>query len=249
MADALHYANPPRRSARRGGIRSVAEFRNGGNRLALGGSVQFTSPGCGVAVGEVALCYPSPATTQAPKARSGVSTLDSIGPIFGAYAGVECFLDGLDYEANARELLANGEDRVIEEGLNDWLATATSDGTLATITAAVAAADNLADKEYPGLPVLVMNRGDAAQAFADGVLDADAEGNLWTGNGTPVLSSSSITAGKVYATGSITVLETVVGTFRTQILAENREFAIAEKVFAILVDCEYAASYTVDATP
>lgn len=246
MADATHYLDvPPRRSPRRGGIRSVAEFRSGSNRMGLGGIIEYTSPGCGLAVGDVELCYPSPADPQAEKTRSGIDTLEGIGPVFGIYAGIECYLDGSDFEADARRLLEQGADRAVETALNTWLQAQTAEPAVATLAAAIAAAENEADGSYPGLPVLVMNRADAQLAFTDRALEGDGTGNLWTASGTPVLASASIAANTVSATGGITVLEGAVITSRADRLELNKEYAIAEQVFGIAVDCGYVVRYTV----
>jgi len=246
MADATHFVEAPRRSPRRGGIRSVAEFRAAENRFGLGGVVEYTSPGCGLAVGQVELCYPSPADPQAEKARSDISTLEGIGPIFGVYAGVECWLGGSDFEADARRLLADGADRAVEVALVNWINTDTPSLTVPdSFAEAVAASDDWADQHYVGLPVLVMNRGDAVRAHADRALDNDGTGMLWTPNGTPVLASAAVPAGKIASVGGITVLEGAVTTAITQQWELNREFAIAEQVFAILVDCNYLETWTV----
>lgn len=246
MADATHYLDaPPRRSPRRGGIRSVAEFRAAPNRFGLGGVIEYTSPGCGMAVGDVELCYPSPAAAQAEKTRSGIDTLSGIGPVFGIYAGVECYLDGSDFESDARRLLEMGADRAVEAALDTWLQGNAAEGSATSLVEAIALAENLADGEYPGLPVLVLNRGDAQRAFTARALEGDGTGNLWTASGTPVLASERITVNTVTATGGITVLEGSVTTSRADRLELNKEFAIAEQVFGIAVDCEYAARYTV----
>lgn len=248
MADVTHYMpEPPRRAPRRGGIRSVAEFRNADSRLALGGVVEFTSPGCQVAVGDAVLCYPG--GTQTDKDRDGIHTLAGIGPAFGAYAGVECWLGGDDYEASARRLLEQGEDRAIEEALATWIAASTASTPVTTISDAIAAVENEADAEYVGLPVIVMNRGDAVSAVQEGVLNGDKEGNLWTANGTPVLASAKFPAGEVAVTGGITVLVGEVGSYRTQQLELNREFAIAERAYALIVDCEYVARVAIEEAP
>lgn len=248
MADATHYLDtPPRRSPRRGGIRSVAEFRAASNRLGLGGIVEYTSPGCGLAVGDIELCYPSPASPQADKVRSGIDTLQGIGPVFGIYAGVECYLDGSDFDADARRLLEQGADRAVEAALNAWLQAQTEEASVSTLAAAIAEAENEADGNYPGLPTLILNRGDAQLAFTERALEGDGAGNLWTASGTPVLASANITAGTVTATGGITVLEGAVISSRADRLELNKEFAIAEQVFAIVVDCGYVARYEITA--
>ncbi len=247
MADATHYVEPPRRLPRRGGIRSVAEFRAAENRFGLGGVVEYTSPGCGIAVGEVELCYPSPMGTQAEKATSDISTLEGIAPIFGVYAGVECWLGGSDFEADARRLLAQGADRAIEAALNNWVQADSPADAIVGWAEGVAAADNWADQHYVGLPTLLMNRGDAVLAYAADALDADGTGLMWTPNGTPVLASAAFTAGTIASVGGLTVLEGAVSSFQTERLTLNKEFAIAEQVFAILVDCNYLETWDVSA--
>ncbi len=246
MADATHYVPvAPRRSPRRGGIRSVAEFRAADSRLGLGGIVEFTSPGCGIAVGDIELCYPSPADPQAEKTRAGIDTLAGIGPVFGVYAGVECWLGGSDYEADARRLLEQGADRAIEAAINTWVQADTVAGDVDSFVEAIAAADNTADGAYPGLPTILMNRGDAVRAFAADILEGDGTGALWTPNGTPVAASAAFDAGTVAVTGGITVLEGVVTSHIAQQYELNREYAIAEQVFAVLVDCNYLETWTV----
>lgn len=245
MADATHYVDPPRRSPRRGGIRSVAEFRSAENRLGLGGIVEFTSPGCGIAVGDIELCYPSPADPQAEKTRSGIDTLEGVGPVFGIYAGVECYLGGSDFEGDASRLLDGGADRAIEKVLDDWVTAATATATVASFVEAVALADNTADGEYVGLPVLLVNRGDAVRARAARALEDDGTGLLWTANGTPVIASSAFTAGTVAVTGGLTVLTGPRLVNRIQNWTMNTEYAIAEQVNAILVDCNYIDKWTV----
>lgn len=245
MADATHYVEPPRRSPRRGGIRTVAEFRDPGNRFGLGGIVEYTSPGCGTAVGDVELCYPSPMGTQAEKVRDGINTLGGVGPVFGIYAGVECWYGGSDFEADARRLLAQGSDRAIEAALNTWVQAATPETASASISEAIAAAENAADDEYVGLPTLVINRGDAQLAFAAGALEGDGTGNLWTASGTPVLASAEVTAGEVASVGGITVLEGSPVSYLADRLEVNKQFAIAEQVIALIVDCNYVTVHPV----
>jgi hypothetical protein len=246
MAEATHYVDPPRRLPRRGGIRSVAEFRDGGNRLGLGGLIEFTSPGCQIAVGDARLCYPVAAPAQAEKTRSGIDTLGGIGTLFGAYAGVECWMAGDDYDAIALRLLEQGEDRAIEAALDTWL-MADTPVAATSLAEAIAAAEDHADATYVGLPVLVMNRGDAVRAKTAGALEDDKKGGLWTPNGTPVLASASITAGNVSVTGGITVIHTEYGSQRVQDWQYNKEYAIAERVYGLIVDCEFVARYNITA--
>lgn len=248
MADPTFPVEAPTRAPRRGGIRSIAEFRTE-NRIGLGGTLVYVSPGCSMVVGEVVLCYPSPAPEQAEKTRDGIDHNDSVVSAFGGYYGVECWLDGEDYETAAREGLDRGEDRHIETALNAWLTAIAATDTPASFVEAIALAEDNADSNYPGAPIIVMNRGDAVRAAAEDALDYDRDGNLWTPNGTRVLSSGSITAGSVSVVGALTVYHTDVNVNRTTDHVLNKEFAIAERVYSILVDCNLAARYAVTPTP
>lgn len=245
MADASYYVDAPRRSPRRGGIRTVAEFRTAEDRLGMGGVVEYTSPGCQIAVGEVALCYPSPADAQDPKLRDGIHTLEGIAPVAGIYAGVECFLGGSDFEADALRLLEGGSDRAIEKGLQTFLATQTP-VEIGGVNNAILFAETDADRNYVGLPVIVMNRGDAGYALAQRFIEGDGTGNLWTGNGTPVLATSQMPSNSLAVLGGLTVLLTNPTVNRVQNYTLNTEYAIAEQVFAILVDCNYVKTYSAD---
>jgi hypothetical protein len=248
MADPTFPVEPPTRTPRRGGIRSVAEFRQE-NRIGLGGTLVYVSPGCSLAVETAQLCYPSPATPQAEKTYDGIETLDAVVSAFGGYYGVECWLDGEDYATAAREGLERGEDRLIESALNLWFTALPSSGAPATFTEAIALAEENADDNYPGAPIIVMNRGDAVKAAAEDALDFDREGNLWTPNGTRVLSSGRITANSVGVLGALTIVHTDVTVTNAPVLVDNKEFAIAERVYSILVDCNLAARYVVTPAP
>lgn len=244
MADPVLPVEAPTRAPRRGGLRSVAEFRTE-NRMGLGGKLVYVSPGCSLAVGSAVLCYPSPAADQTEKTRDGITQLESIATAFGGYFGVECWLDGDDYETAARDGLERGEDRLVEAGLNTWLQAATSSGTPETFTAAIALLENKADTTYPGAPILVMNRGDVVKAAAEGALWYDQDGNVWTPNGTRVLSSGKIASNSVSVIGALTVYQTDISVNRTQDLTFNKEYAIAERAYGLLVDCNFVSRYVV----
>lgn len=247
MASPRVYVEPPTRQPRRGGIKTVAEFIET-PRIGTGAGLEYTAAECGFPVDDVALCYPLGGPGQTEKTPGGISTLTGNGPVFGLYAGVECTLDSdNDFEARATEKLNYGEDRGIEKRLNDWANSVTASGTLSggDVIEALARAEAKADEEYPGAPILLVNRGDAIRI---GGLNFDREnGILRTKNGTLILSSSKFTPNSVTAVGAIAVHHTSVEVHRTVAPTNNTELAIAERVYAILVDCGYAARYTVSA--
>lgn len=244
MADATHFVQAPTRAPRRGGIRSVAEFRSA-DRLGLGGIMEFIATPCSIVVGSVELCYPSPADPQFEKLREGVVTTQ--GPaVFGLYYGVECWLDGADYPTEALAGLELSEDRGIEAALAAYIGTAGIQGTGTDFTSLIAQAENIADQVYGGRPTITMNRGDAVRAHAERALNGDREGNLWTPNGSPVLASSAFPAGEVDAVGAITVYhgEAVVNSTTDHIY--NKEYAIAENVYGLIVDCNRRIRFIID---
>lgn len=245
MASPTVYLDAPARSPRRGGIKTIAEFRENA-RVGTGAQVEFTSPGCDFPVDDIALCYPTGGNPQNEKDRFGYTTLNSVGENFGLYAAVECFAGGdNDFDAMARSLLEQGEDRGIEKRLNDWLTTLTAEATVTggDLLEAVARAEDEADDSYLGEPIIVVNRGDLLRI---GSLNFEWDGNvLRTKNGTRVLSSGQITAGSVSAIGSVGVIHTPITTTGVVTPTTNRELAIAERVYSLIVDCEFGIRYDV----
>lgn len=245
MADPTLYVEPPARTPRRGGISEHAEFRED-SRIGLGAIPEFTSAGCAFPVDDVRLCYPSGGDAQNTKEPDGIETIDAaVGP-FGLYSGVECWLDGGDdFLDRAVSALEQGQDRGIEKRLNTWLQTLT--GTAATnFLDAVARAEEFADDNYLGAPLLVLNRGDAVRAKQAGALDhIGPDGLIVTANGTRVLASGAVTPGSVSTVGALTVLHTGIVSGWAPTVTSNTQLAMAERVYSILVDCDFAARFTV----
>lgn len=245
MANPTLYVEPPARAPRRGGISEVAEFRTDA-RIGLGAIPEFTSAGCDFPVDDVRLCYPTDADPQAPKVPDGIDTLAATVDPFGLYAGIECWLDGGDdFLDRARNTLEQGQDRGIEKRLDTYLATLT-DVDATSLTEAIADADNYADANYLGAPILLLNRGDAVRAKSVNALDQiGPEGTLVTANGTRVLSSSQFAEGSVSIVGALTVLHTGIEAHWAPTVKSNTQLAMAERVYSILVDCDFAARFTV----
>lgn len=241
MADHVIPIEAPARSQRLGGIRTVAEFQTA-SRLGIGGELEFVSPGCDFPVDDIVLCYPAGGDPQAEKTNTGIDTLNGIVSPFGLYAGVQCYLGGGDFEAQARSLLEQGADRGIEKRLNDYFQTLTGVAA-ADFTEALASAEDYADVNYLGRPIIWVNRGDAIRA---GKLKNDqASGEMYTANGTPVVSSGQVTAGTLAVTGSVAVHQTEILVSRAPQVTVNREMAIAEQIIAVALDCEFARLYEI----
>lgn len=245
MADPTLYVEPPARTPRRGGISEFAEFRED-SRIALGALPEFTSAGCAFPVDDVRLCYPSGGADQNTKTPDGIDTIEAaVGP-FGLYSGVECWLDGGDdFLDRARAALEQGQDRGIEKRLDTWLKTLAAT-TATNFLDAVAKAEEYADDNYLGAPLLILNRGDAVRAKQQGALDhIGPDGLIVTANGTRVLASGAVTPGTVGVVGALTVLHTEIISGYAPTVTSNTQLALAERAYSILVDCDFAARFTV----
>jgi hypothetical protein len=247
MAEPTFRGEAPRRRERLGGLFAVADVRDGGMRLINGANLQYDQNGCGTVHEQPFACW-GEVVADAEKQRDGVESGTGVVPAFGLYAGVECFAGPHDseYEPRARGVLEWWESRGVEGKLNGWLGGAT-DSAASDLVAAIAAADNHADDTYIGLPIIHLNRADAEVAFKEGALRADERGNLTTGHGTPVAASARYTAGVVAVTGDVTVLRSGMEAHRSIRPELNKTMAIAERGYAIAVDCDYRAKFTVTA--
>lgn len=166
-------------------------------------------------------------------------------PPFGGYIGVECTMHpDNDFEGRARAALELAQGRYLEEVLWGWLSGGTAITTANTLVKAIAQADNHADANYLGQPIMHLNRGDADEAFAAGALTRQ-DGKLVTANGTEVVASHEYTAGTVAISGDITVEQSAIVTAPAVDYNHNTEMWIAERVWSVLVDCDYRAEFTV----
>ena len=242
MATPAERVASPRRRPRKGGIGSVADFRSN-DRLGRAGTLQFDADVCSPVVGAVQLCFGPDVDAQDKVGTQGFSSGAPALLPFGGYIGVECFIHpDNDYDARARAALELAQDRFIEEQLWAWLNAAPSTAA-ADLKAAVSAADDFADENYIGLPVIHVNRGDVVGLGLDP--NPVDDGKLWTKNGTPVIASSKYAAGTVVVTGDVTVEQSAIVTAPAIEYGRNLEMAIAERVWSVLVDCDFRHKFTV----
>lgn len=195
----------------------------------------------------------TPGVPPAPLTGDETAQYTTIGDPFARYAGVQCFIGGdkdESFESQARRKFEGLEDRAVEAVLADWAGDAPSPGTATSIAAAVGVAEEHADMNYVGQPVLIMSRLAADLAFAARVLTRE-NGRLVSPNGTPVLASGVIVAGDepdlIAIIGQPEVWATRVMTHQAPDLATNIDLAIAMRLFAIGVDCGYRYAVTVTA--
>lgn len=220
-------------------IEPVDEFTGEGHILiSVDGAVSYQD----APSGEGEFTY---AVAAEPKYGDGVSQYTTIGDPFARYAGVECYLGGDSvgdtYERQAQTLLEQGEDRAVESELWNWAADAASPGTAADIAAAIAAVEEQADVAYVGAPVILLSRRAAVLADEAGVLHRDGD-RLVTTNGNYVLATGTAPADEeltVIATGAIAVYATTTVAVTAIEHEENLAMAIAERVYAVGVDCDF----------
>ncbi len=239
MAEPRVFVSPPQRQPRRGGIKSVVDNFITTQRLGAAGAVEWVSEGCGLPQIAPGLCYQANAPTG-DKTFEGIEV--GTGPIFALYAGVECFLGpNQDYDRRASALLDAGEDRGVEEALWEWATTTV--GTAAPGTTwpqSIGALEEEADQYYVGMPVIMMARNDAVAARAARAIFGDEEGNLWTANGTPVIASATASSNHAVIIGFPTVYASGSSVIQTTDHTLNKAMAIAERIYAIAVDCAFA---------
>lgn len=231
MADPTIYVESLERRPRKGGIKTLGPFRTL-PRLGAAKHIEWDQADCGFPVPAPGLCWGFQPDEDEKETRGYDRNQ---GPeIFGLYMGVECWLGQGDYEAEARAVLEGAEHLPVEEKLVSWAAANATPGG-----AGLAGLENAADANYPGEPVILMNRGDALRAAADGTVEFDREGNIWTANGTRVVATSAVPAGIAYALGSVTIFATPITAARAVNPTVNREMAIAERIYGIAVDCSF----------
>lgn len=252
MAAPTSFAPAPVRTPRVGGLSSVVGPYRDNPRLGVGGRVQFDPEQCGVTFGAVALCYNEGDPAQEEKTGAGIGAGLSISDNFGGYTGVQCYLNGEieTYGPMARAQLEAGQDRFLESRLFAWFSTGPQ-STVTSLADAIANADAQADIEYIGRPIMHLNRGDAVRAVGEGLLvtGSSGSGEIWTPNGTPVVSSARYESNAVAVSGAVAVEQSGIRVFEGLNITENTMLAIAERVYALLVDCEYRYTYFVEPTP
>lgn len=239
---------PPRRRPRAGGIKSIVDGFTQNDRLGAPESQPvWEDATCGVDLAETrAGCLTD--ATVVEKVGDDPVPYAAIGPAFARYAAVQCFLGGDQDEsfmAQAQRKLEASEDREVEAQLWAWAKAATSTEEAANVKAAVAAADQYADRNYVGLPVLVMSRATAVIA-EDVVRDGDT---LITANGTPVIATGAAEDGVIAVIGWPEVWASAIKSAQAADHRSSLDFGLAERIYAIGVDCNFRHTVTITPEP
>lgn len=247
---------PPRRQPRKGTLKRLL----GGSfvreqRLAAVTAVVWEDSSCGWYSFTRAGCYDT-VVADAPKSAIGISQFEGIAPPFAVYRGVECYLGGdnggATYREQALAALEVDEELAVEAKLAEWAFADAAGTTRATLLDAVALIEENASEEYNGLPLLIVSRSLAVFGAAEQVFFRE-DGGLVTANGTPVLTTSGVGFSDlnsvVAAIGWPEVYASDPIAYQADDLPQNMSMAIAERVYAIGVDCEYRFAVTIDPTP
>lgn len=239
----VQQVTAPQRKPRVGGIKDVSGPFVVEQRLAAVTDIVWEGSDCGVELSETrAGCYDL-VTPAANKEATGVDQFAGIGPSFARYAGVECFIggdqDGPSFEAQATARLEAAEDRTVEAKLMEWALGGTPIAAVG-IAAAIANLEQAADAGYIGQPVLLMSRAMADLAYAADVLTRE-NGRLISPNGTPVVASGAIEGPEIAITGWPTVYASPIVSARGIAWGTNLDMALAERLYAIGIDCEFRA--------
>jgi hypothetical protein len=244
----------PTRRPRQGGIKSVAGDFIAVDRLAVAngsGGLVWEDSGCSFPSETRAGCYDS-VTPQEDKVPVSPERFTTITPPFARYAGVECFLGGdavgPTYTDQAKANLEQGEDRSIEAVLWTWANDADVTGAATGIAAGIGAAEEYADATYVGAPVILMSRAAAVLADEAGVVHRDGD-RLVTTNGNWVLATNAADDATIIALGAVAVYTSDTTAVMAIEHKENLAMAIAERVYAIGVDCDFRYAVTVTPAP
>lgn len=195
-------------------------------------------------------CWALPALPTGTKDFGGVPQGETIlhFPLYGA---VECFMNpDTDYEALASESLTAGEGVVLEHVLYEWFvanAGAAVPAPGASVLGAVGLAEQLLSTSIPELGLIHMNRFIATLASQQYLL-------LPTGTtvqGTPVANGGGYVAdldagyptgaeqSELFITGGITIWRGGINTTTVNDPTKNRTMAIAERSYAVAIDCDF----------
>jgi hypothetical protein len=244
MANPTIFVEAPRRRPRKGGIKAVANFVSA-PRMFAAERMEWIAEGCTFPKDAPGLCWGE--VIEAEKETEGVDIGES-GLIFAAYAGVACYDLGsaADFEARARRLLEGGEYKSLEDVLAYVLGTVDpTPSDYPTWVAAIGEAESLADSVYPGMPILTMSRSDAVAAFEADVLVSGPDDLLYTPNGSPVLASGALDNGTFWISGDITVWQSEITATTVTTPTVNTAMALAERAYAIGIDCDFVRAYSV----
>ena len=246
----------PKRRPRLGGLKDIIDPFVDEPRITATTDFVWEDSGCSVSASATrAGCVDDVvADGDFDEDATGIGQFELIGPAFARFKAIRCFLGGDNdsdgtYEAQAIAALEAVEDREIEAVLWGWAEAATATSTASSFVGAIAAAEEYADRNYIGMPLMIMSRGSAQAAFEKGALSRK-DGVLVTGNGTPVLATGSVPDAEQDTVAVIGWPAVYVGKVVAAMATDHRyntALAVAQRAYGIGVDCEFRYTATVTA--
>jgi len=242
MATPLTYIEAPARAPRPMTSLDVIPVHEVSNEHFVG--YQFVADPCGFPNPLPKDCYIQIGSTAGTAKTFSDPGNPVVTQVFGAYQGIECFLNGgLDeFRAVAERMLLAGEYRVVDGAIAALLAstaTATTPATATTVAQALGVLESTLAAQVPGLGYIYMGPLAATYAVMNNLLMPSLDGRLTTYLGTPVvvLSEPSM-ALTMYASGAINLWRGPVVVTDTPTWTENMGSALAERLYSLAIECD-----------
>lgn len=186
-------------------------------------------------------CYvqvgPAPGTQKTFNDVEDAIVLD----VFGAYHGIACYLNGGvdNFREMARNVLENGEHKVVDQALAAALAANdTSVSGPVTAVQALALLEQAIADEVPAQGFIFVSPTVATYLAANTLVVRNLDGSLETYLGTPVVVLTELTATLVaFASGPVNIWRTPVTVTDTQTWTQNMASALAERLYALSIEC------------
>jgi len=174
--------------------------------------------------------------------------------VFGAYQGIECFLNGGldDFRAIAQRVLEAGEHHIVDSGITHALEVAATVLTPAatTITSAIATMEQKLAEQVPGQGYIYLSPAAATYAATANLLVRELDGTLTTYLGTPVVILTESTGpASVYASGPVNIWRSPINVVDAPNVTVNLGAAIAERLYAVSIECKaWKLTFTIPAS-
>lgn len=180
------------------------------------------------------------------------------GEIFNVYRMVEC-LDLVDDDTGwARNAFALGEAHGIEEGFMRTVLARTDttvvDGTGLSLIDAIALAEEYAGNVYGGIATIHVTRGVTTRALSEQIFENSLDWTITTRQGNWVANGSGYSANLgptgvepganeswLYVTGYVEIHRGPLNVIRDLDWENNNQLVLAERPYAVTVDCFKAA--------
>lgn len=236
---AVQTVTAPTRQPRERGLKSIAEFDEDA-RIGASEVLAYEALPCGLPQGTVALCWED-LGARVPKDGTDAGWGESIFPPFAQYAGASCYINDDDnFAEQARMVLEGGEEDLIVEKIDAWV---TAEGTAltaqASATLALAEVEEALRDGYRGRGTILVSAYTATLLDAGGALK-QKDGEIMTVTGSRVGIVAGVPKTGVIGMGAIKVVHSPMREYQAADHRANLDLAIAERIYTVLVDCDFA---------